>query len=187
MRASPWKIAAVERSEGRNVSKERDNDRLVTNVLTGAVAGAAATWLMGQATTWMYAREDERAKRREEQARGGVTALQRAAEKAADAAGIQLSTEQRRTAGQVIHWVLGAAGGAFYQVARRRQPSVGAAFGLPFGLAFFLAVDELMNPLLGLTPGPQAFPWQAHARGLGGHLVYGAATDLILQGLDRVV
>jgi uncharacterized membrane protein YagU involved in acid resistance len=47
-------------------------------------------------------------------------------------------------------------------------------------------MDELMNPLLGFTPGPQAFPWQAHARGLGGHVVFGLATEGVLQVLDRM-
>ncbi|MCA1673436.1 MAG: DUF1440 domain-containing protein, partial [Actinobacteria bacterium] len=58
--------------------------------------------------------------------------------------------------------------------------------GLAFGTGFSLLVDELMNPLLGLTPGPRAFPWQAHARGLGGHLAFGATTELVLEGFDRV-
>ena len=31
-------------------------------------------------------------------------------------------------------------------------------------------VDEGLNPALGLTPGPDRFPWQAHARGLAGHM-----------------
>ena len=37
---------------------------------------------------------------------------------------------------------------------------------------------------LGLTPGPRAFPWQAHARGLAGHLVLGLATEGVLQAAD---
>jgi hypothetical protein len=48
------------------------------------------------------------------------------------------------------------------------------------------AIDELMNPPLGLTPGPQAFPWQAHARGFSGHLAFGLTSELVLEGLDRV-
>jgi uncharacterized membrane protein YagU involved in acid resistance len=71
-------------------------------------------------------------------------------------------------------------------VLRRRWRASAAARGLTFGTAFFLVVDELMNPLLGFTPGPRAFPWQAHARGFGGHLAFGAASELALQGLDRV-
>ena len=31
--------------------------------------------------------------------------------------------------------------------------------------------------LLGLTPGPTHFPWQTHARGLAGHLMFGAVAD----------
>lgn len=69
--------------------------------------------------------------------------------------------------------------------AKRRLASA-TAFGRPFGLGFFLAVDELMNPLLGLTPAPQAFPWQAHARGLAGHVVFGVTNHVVLEGLDRV-
>ena len=41
-------------------------------------------------------------------------------------------------------------------------------------------------PALGLTPGPNAFPWQAHAPGLVGHLTFGTVTDGTLRLLDRV-
>lgn len=48
-----------------------------------------------------------------------------------------------------------------------------------------LLVDEAATPALGLTPGPTAFPWQTHARGLAGHLAYGVATETALDVLDR--
>ena len=44
-----------------------------------------------------------------------------------------------------------------------------------------------MNPVLGLTPGPMAFPWQAHARGLAGHLAYGVTSNAVLDAVDRVM
>ena len=47
-------------------------------------------------------------------------------------------------------------------------------------------VDEILNTALGLTPSPRAFPWQAHASGLGGNLAYGMTTEPMLEGLDRV-
>ncbi len=62
-----------------------------------------------------------------------------------------------------------------------------AAGGLVFGLAFWLLIDEGANVALGLTPGPAEFPWQAHARGLAGHLVFGVATEAALALADRVV
>ncbi len=46
--------------------------------------------------------------------------------------------------------------------------------------------DEVLAPALGLASGAARYPWQAHARGLVGHLVLGAATDTVLDVLDRV-
>ena len=40
--------------------------------------------------------------------------------------------------------------------------------------------DELANPLLGIAAPPGRHPWQAHARGLIAHLIYGVATDVAL-------
>jgi hypothetical protein len=164
----------------------RRNGGAAADLVKGALAGAAATWLMTQVTAWMYEHESDDAKRRENQARGDRTAYESAAEQAAGLAGVRLSGEQRSHAGTAIHWATGIAAGALYAVLRKRWPASAIAKGLPFGAGFFLLVDELLNPVLGLTPGPQAFPWQTHARGLGGHLAFGATTELVLEGLDRV-
>lgn len=43
-----------------------------------------------------------------------------------------------------------------------------------------LVVDEGANTALGLTAPPHEWPWQAHARGLAAHLVYGTALGLLL-------
>jgi uncharacterized membrane protein YagU involved in acid resistance len=134
----------------------------------------------------MYEHESDEAKQRENDARGGRTAYEAAAERAASAAGMSLSNDRRTQAGSAIHWGTGIFAGAVYAVLREQWPTAAAVKGLPFGAGFFLAVDELLNPLLGLTPGPQAFPWQTHARGLGGHLAFGATTELLLEALDRV-
>lgn len=162
------------------------NGRVVGDIVKGALAGAAATWLMTQATTWMYEHEGDEAKQRENEARGDRSAYEVAAEKAAGLAGTELSKEQRAQAGLAIHWATGVGAGIVYALLRRRRPGAAAGKGLAFGTGFYLLLDELVNPLLGLTPGPQAFPWQAHARGLGGHLAFGATTELVLEGLDRV-
>jgi hypothetical protein len=58
--------------------------------------------------------------------------------------------------------------------------------GLLFGTAFWAVIDEGANTALALTPGPTAFPWQTHARGLAGHLVFGVAADTALRALDRL-
>ncbi len=156
------------------------------DVVKGAVAGAAATWLMNQVTTYLYEHEDEGARRREQRARGGKTAYGVVAEKAAALVRKPISDEQRRKAGEAIHWTMGIGAGVGYALLRRRYRAVELGRGLAFGTAFFLVVDELANAALGLTPGPRAFPWQAHGRGLAGHLVLGATTDAGLRVLDRV-
>jgi hypothetical protein len=162
------------------------SDHVVVDIIKGAAAGATATWMMGHVTTWMYEREDREAREREDRARGDLTAYERAAEKGAGLLGVQLSEKTRGQVGGGIHWATGIGAGLAYALLRRRWRSVAAGKGLPFGVAFFLIVDELMNPLLGITPGPRAFPWEAHARGLGGHVAFGVTSELILEGLDRV-
>jgi uncharacterized membrane protein YagU involved in acid resistance len=151
------------------------------DAIDGAIAGLVATWVMGKVTTLLYERQDERATERENQARGGKSAYGVAAEKGARIIGLELSDEQRQKYGSGVHWVLGIAMGAAYGVLRPRLPHADAGHGLLFGTAFFLAVDEIGNTVLGLTPPPQEFPWQAHARGLAGHLTYGAVADTVAR------
>lgn len=158
----------------------------IGTLLKGAAAGAIATWAMGKATTWMYEWESRDARDREESARGGESAYARAAERIAESAGVELEQSQASRGGVAIHWATGIGAGVAYAAARQRWPAVASANGLPFGIGFFLLVDEGMNTAFGLTPPPGAFPWQAHARGVGGHIVYGMLTDLVLRRLDRL-
>lgn len=163
----------------------RDNNTIGL-LVDGLIAGAAATWLMGKVTTYLYEKEDPSARRREESVRQGRSSYGTAAEKAAELAGASLTDEQRQRYGKAIHWALGAGAGAGYALLRARLPAAAAAGGLLFGAAFFLLMDEGLVYALGLTPGPSNFPWQSHARGLAGHLAYGAATERALTLMESV-
>jgi len=154
--------------------------------IKGAIAGAVATWLMGQITNYMYQHENPDAREAEDEAHNGKTAYGAAAEKAAGLAGRSLDNEQRERLGSVIHWALGIGTGAVYGVLRSRFAAVGRLGGAGFGTAFWGLVDEGLVSALGLTPGPAAFPWQTHARGLAGHLTFGTVTDATLRVLDAV-
>ena len=156
------------------------------DLLKGAIAGAVATLVMDRATTYLYQREGRRAREREDEARGGATAYEAAAEKGAALVGTRLTRAERQRGGSAIHWALGIGAGAAYAVLRRRLDLVGAAAGTAFGTAFWALMDEGVVPALGLTPGPFAFPWQTHARGFLGHLTFGTVTDGSLRVLDRV-
>lgn len=156
------------------------------DLLKGAIAGAVATFVMGKVTSYMYEHEDREARREEDDARGGRSAYEVAAEKAAAATGTTLAPRRRGEVGTAIHFALGMGAGAAYAVLRRRVQVLGGAAGTAFGTAFWAFMDEGLVPALGLTPGPTAFPWQAHARGLVGHLTFGTVTDGTLRLLDRV-
>jgi hypothetical protein len=168
----------------RSRRKRRYSGSLTTDLVQGAVAGAAATWVMGQVTSYLYEHESEQARDAEDEARGGKTAYGVAAEKVAGAAGRELTADERKQAGSAIHWALGAGAGAVYGAVRHRVPAANLGNGLLFGTAFWAVIDEGANTLLGLTPGPSQFPWQTHARGLAGHLVFGVAADAALRVLD---
>jgi hypothetical protein len=159
---------------------------LSEDLLKGAIAGAVATFVMDRAATYMYQREDRRAREREDEARGGTTAYEAAAEKGAALVGTRLTRTQRERGGTAIHWALGIGAGATYAVLRRRLDLAGVTAGTAFGTAFWALMDEGVVPALGLTPGPFAFPWQTHARGFVGHLTFGTVTDGTLRVLDRV-
>lgn len=153
---------------------------LAADIIDGAIAGAVATWVMGKATTALYGRENEAARQREDEARHGQTAYGVAAEKAASVAGQELSEDQQARYGQAIHWALGIGAGALYGALRPRSDVASTGGGLLFGAAFWLLMDETVTPALGLTPGPAAFPWQTHARGLAGHLLFGRVANTTL-------
>lgn len=152
----------------------------------GAVAGAVAWWAMDHVLRFLRDHESPSARRREDRARGGIPALEVMANRMAHAAGIVLSDRQRQKAGTVLQWAVGIGGGTLYGPLRHRFPVVRAGRGLAYGAAFSLVVDEGLVPLFGFAPGPTAFPWQTHARGFAGHLVFGAVAEAVMERLDRI-
>jgi hypothetical protein len=164
---------------------ERESS-ITRDVLKGAVAGAVATWAMGRVTTAMYERQGEVATRREEEARDGKTAYERAAERGAELAGVEAGSERLEQAGSALHWGLGIGAGVVYGVLRGRLMEPGWRNAFQYGSGFFVLADEVANPAFGLTPGPGSFPWQAHARGFAGHGVFGIAAEATLRLLDRI-
>lgn len=168
------------------MGRDRDDNGLIGDLAKGAIAGAVATWVMGYATTYLYEHESGEARTREDEAREGTTAYAAAAEKGADLMGEELTDEQTQRYGSALHWGLGIGAGAVYAGMRGRVPGADLGNGLLYGTAFWAVIDEGANAAFGLTPGPAAFPWQTHARGLAGHLVFGLAADTTLRLMDTV-
>ena len=150
----------------------------------GAAAGAAAVWLMDRADWALWDRQPAEVRRRIEAVRpGGLDPAHVLVHRAAGLFGKTLQPAQPHPAGIALHYAIGMLPAAAYALARRRAPGLAAAGGLAFGLAVFLLEDELANPLMRTSAAPHRYPWQAHARGLVGHLIYGAALEAVLRAL----
>jgi len=98
--------------------------------------------------------------------------------------GRELGEAQAERPAGASHYIFGGAGGPAAQLlaVSRRSP---LKAGLGVGTALETIVDHGMNTALGLTAPPRAWPWQAHARGMAAHAVYGAALGLLLGSGER--
>lgn len=102
-------------------------------------------------------------------------------------AGEEPDEETRQKLGQAVHWGYGVLVGGVYGALRPEADTPDLAAGLGYGTALWVIGDEIMVPLLGLSEGPTAHSVPDHAKALGAHLVYGAATATATQALKRVM
>ncbi|MGH7476008.1 MAG: hypothetical protein ACRELD_06945 [Longimicrobiales bacterium] len=161
------------------------NQSMLADLAKGAVAGAVATWAMGQVNGLLHERTARGVRRRERRARAGMPAT-RAVHAGEAIVGRGLDRAAQQQLAGALRWGSGIAAGAVYGALRRRFPGVRRARGLGFGAGFFAVADETLAPFLDLAPTPFELPWQTHVRGLSGHLVFGAVADGVLELLDRV-
>lgn len=162
------------------------DDGVLTDMLLGAVAGAAGVWAMDRVDWFNYRHEDPQARRRTRSVRpGGQDPAHVLARRVEGMAGTDPSPARHHLAGQAIHYAIGIGPAAIYGVMKGRVAGIGADRGLLYGLALFLIQDELANAATGLAADPRRYPWQAHARGLVAHLVYGLVTDAVWNALKR--
>jgi uncharacterized membrane protein YagU involved in acid resistance len=151
---------------------------VLRDALRGAVAGAAAVWLMDLVTTAMLDGQPPEVTAREEAAQpNGKPALVNLVERLEAEYEVELSDDQRESLVQVLHYGLGVLPGAVYGALRSRVPLVGTANGLLYGLLLYVVNDEYLNSRLGFAAPFGAYPVESHWRGLVGHAVLGAATD----------
>jgi putative membrane protein len=124
--------------------------------------------------------------------RGVDTEDDDAAERTASAIAVgvfarELSEGEKERAGTAVHYAFGVGTGALYGAAAELAPALTAGAGLPFGAAVWLAADEGIVPLLGLSKTPTEYPLSTHAYSLASHLVYGLTVELVRRAArDRL-
>jgi uncharacterized membrane protein YagU involved in acid resistance len=152
---------------------------LAASLIAGAIAGAAATWLMDAATTAMQKLQPPEHAQRERAAwPNGQPSVMNLIDLVSGRLRVPLDERSRTAAANLMHYALGAIPGAVYAVLRDRVPALGAGRGLVFGALLWAVNDEYLNARLGLSGPPEAYPLMTHVRGLIGHLVLGVGTDL---------
>ena len=157
--------------------------QIAWNSAKGLLAGYAALKVMEPVTDVFYEWENPSAKKGEENARGGKAAYEVAAEKVSKLFNMKLSAQELNSLSVRLHLALGLSASVLYAWLRPKKSKVNIGQGLRFGAAFFFLVDEGLNTVLGFTPPPQKFPWQAHARGAAAHLAYGLVSEGVLSVL----
>ncbi len=89
--------------------------------------------------------------------------------------GRDLNAQEKGPAGEIVHYVFGIANAVLFGAVMSAFGIVGIAWGIAFGVALFIAVDELGLWALGLAKGPWNYALSIHVYAFAAHVVYGLA------------
>jgi len=164
----------------------------------GALGGLAATWLMGYAHTGFDKLAEHlsppdggsspaKPQRTRPPASDEEQANVKAAVAIAEAAGSELSPDEKQRAGSLVHYAFGTAVGTLYGAVAEHSSLPRAGAGTAFGAVLWLLSDEVAVPVLKLAKPPREYSFEVHASALAAHLVYGVTTELLRRGLRAAI
>lgn len=172
-------------------------------LLAGLIGGLVASWTMNRfQDVWSKlsennpqaesARSVEHDEEKEQPANGDKQEEDDTTVKAASAIseGLfdhKLTKDEKKIAGPAVHYALGTGVGGLYGAVAEVVPQVTSGAGLPFGMAFWLVVDETAVPLLGLSKGPAEYPVSTHTYALTSHLVFGLTAEVVRRSVRKVL
>lgn len=155
------------------------------DLVKGAAAGAVGVWAMDVATWAVYRRQSLAALMQEKENRPfGKDPAHAMAERLRRLTGSEVQ-EQPNALGITIHYQLGMTPAAAYVRLRRRMPWLRTGRGSLYGALLYVVNDEVAGRVLGITGRQRDHPWQAHVRGLIGHVVLGVVTEATLNVLEQ--
>lgn len=178
----------------RRATKAEMHEReLGKGVLAGLVGGLIGTVVMTAfQNVWSKAaqalKSDQSGSQSKAEQSESEDTTMKAVGKIAALAGRQLSHEQKKTFGPLVHYSFGTLqGGAYGGVTELTGVDGGFVPGLLLGAALFAVADEIAVPALGLSGKPTEFPLSSHVYGLASHLVYGVSTEIARRGLRAAI
>lgn len=174
-------------------------------ILLGAIAGITATVIMDQflklasanerfaekqkklgegESDWQIAHERAQKEQQAAQQEGSTEIV---AGKIADAMGKPLlAKDNKKRAGQAVHYGFGTLMGVVYGVTSEILPEVTAGGGAGFGTLLFLGAEEVAIPALRLAPPPSTSAPVDRLRHWAAHVVYGGSLELIRSLIRRI-
>ena len=170
-----WLERAVPRLFGHS-SRQRKRS-LLADVALGALAGGIGKLAMSAVCGAVRRLERQDQVRFENALRNGADPATRLALKLAKSVGAELSSESACKVGTALGWGGAFGEGALYGLVRHFAPRVSAGMGLLFGTLSWALFNEGLPAAFALSPPWRRLPWVTHARGLAGHLAYGAAIE----------
>lgn len=169
-------------------SKEKS---IAAGIVAGLVGGLVASWLMdiyieGAGQTLQRAQQTT-----EERQNADRQAVEQAGVPREDATmktagalvkavtGRELSYEEKKTAGPIVHYAFGALMGGAYGALAECSETATSGSGTAFGLALFAGADLVAVPALNLSGASGEYPISSYTAPFTAHLVYGIATELL--------
>jgi hypothetical protein len=94
--------------------------------------------------------------------------------------------DERKKAGQAVHYAFGTLMGVVYGVTTEILPEATAGGGTGFGTLLFFGADEVAVPALRLAPKPAGSAPFDHLQHWAAHVVYGGSLELIRSLIRRI-
>ena len=178
---------------------------IARGLVTGAVAGIAATLIMDQflklttaggkavekqikladgESEWQIAHEQVQQEQQSAQQEGST---EKVARKIAEATGTPLDKETKKQAGQAVHYTFGVLMGVVYGISAELLPEVTTGAGTAYGTLLFLGADEVAVPAFQLAPAPIETPASDHLQHWAAHVVYGGSLEMMRSLARRLI
>lgn len=156
-------------------SKQQRN--LWRGALAGAVGGLVGSFVMGQFHSMIQNPVSTPEQGKEDSTEKAASDISR------NVFHRELTTEQKKKAGPVVHYAFGASMGMIYGAAVESIPTARAGWGITFGSAVWLGAHVITVPALGWSePVTKSTPVQEGSE-FASHLVYGVVAENIRRSI----
>ncbi len=174
---------------------EHSDTSVWKGLAAGAIGGLFGSWMMNQyqaakekvSNSWLGNNPHKLSGQQRQEPQGADSGLQSEDEDATTKMAEllsekvlhrDLSREEKKKAGTLVHYAYGTIAGGIYGAAAEIVPAVKKGGGMLYGTVLFVGGDEIGVWKLGISQSPVTYPLSVHANALASNLVYGLSAEL---------